>query len=1572
MFGNLSRTSKIAVVLGVIAAVGLLIAVGVAEGWAIAGIMAAGLLAIMLVLWLLYFLTKRVRDKKGSGFERGFSKKFREGVDKFKQAGKSLYEMPWYVMVGEPGAGKTEAIRHASLPFPPGLNNPRQGEGGTQDMDWWFGRKAILLDTAGRVMFEGGAEWLEFLRLLKEYRPNQPINGMILAIPAKSLITDTGDEIVKKASKIAERFEEIQRGVGARFPVYVIVTKSDLISGFREYFYNISDPASQNQMLGWSNPAALDEPFQPEKVEEHLAKVRWRLKRRRFTLLRDPKAVDERARRRIDQVDALYELPDALMKIGSRLRLYLETIFMPNEWSMKPLFVRGIYFTSAMRDGAALDVGLAEAFNIPADKLPEEMRVWEKEHSYFLKDVFMEKAFKETGLVTTTGGSITALQRRRRLIGLGVGSLGAAAVVAFSVWGYLQFSNSIKDRAAFWADVRASIKPKPEAPPQMGEVQLISAPGRDAEANFNRIIAGSTSERTAAQLHADNLKLARTEVAVPAVFNVWAKGVTGLNDKLRDSHQLLYERAVLFPVLRDACARVGEVDLNEPTGRDARRQQLTEALEQLVLLQSMREARRQQEQPAGGTRQPVKLDPPVTELDWKPLMALLVSDEVPSDVVDTWKASYDHFYGADEAPAVWPPPFPELEQRGKKDARRSPLGEAIAKGVVGLTKADLQELVDKAEQFDQVVATLQTYDQAEAQFVGAFVDGSGNIKEDLTGNGQFPRAVYQPFRDLWVKGKESGGGVETLTAKGKQLSNALRKQGARWQFLKHGPGRKSLGEEFAGIAKTLQDRLSSYRELERHTGLPPNRNPQPEDEDAVPPTTLETPVETWKAVSGRRALLEQGLIERLSKTLGTVTDLGGTAAAADDDAEADPSAPPAGDGADGGATGGDAMAAAVPPPSSRDETAAIKNYLTALDNRLLGTPSAGGAAPAPAGGAPAGAPAGGQWRYEARLAGYQWVQGVLTKAPPAGQLVPELTKMKDNMAAQKDATDKSEAFRARPPAAVAHRAALEMAHRRYNTEVLDAALDRAGAASGGTPTDGGGDLPSVPFTSTDAAAGDFGPKAAEARIRNFLALRQAWTVADGRLLGKAELDARFAQQTADFRQQYLKGYIDYWTKPRPIDLGGSWADFQKKAAEPENANVNESLRQFAQGASESLSAVRAVLTADGAAGKADDDLREDAATLAAASGRFTAAAAMLRQNTPQRESFDAALKAWKGLGARPRDARKKLLEMAGGNGAGLDVLFPAGGAGAGPAAGGAGGFANQYWLEFSDKALNLIAAERGRIQNEILKDLAKYGKFPLGPANAQGELTRAQLGDVRALISELRAGAAPARAPGSARARFVLAAIGGTASPIDPNVELAEQLLNRIAPTNGGAGPLTCTVSILRADVLPDDETAASPVLTYPEVLAVQEGNTTSVRRQTGPPRDNKRVLLQNALVGSAPPLIFQFFKYPSDDPKAAGSRPLEVNILGADVKRNPDAGNWTILRALHAADANDLSAKLAGAGADSAEGQKVWAAYVPVRVEREEKRFWLRLVFNQELPPLKDWPDLSKLRGAAAAAGQN
>ncbi|MFN9972321.1 MAG: type VI secretion protein IcmF/TssM N-terminal domain-containing protein, partial [Phycisphaerae bacterium] len=235
-------------------------------------------------------------------------RKFDDGVQKFRAAGKDLYSLPRYLLDGPAGSGKTEARRHCNVGFPPGLQDYLQGAGGTLNMHWWFTNHAVVLDPAGRMFMEsagpdaecGGGEWGEFLKLLKRSRPNQPVNGMFLVIGADSLIRDKSEDIESKAGRIAQQLDTIQRTLDVRFPVFVIITKCDLIAGFREFFDNVTDPNLQHQLLGWSTPDQLDSPLRVELVEEHMKQVKHKLTARRLALVADSTRYAQGTGKRMD------------------------------------------------------------------------------------------------------------------------------------------------------------------------------------------------------------------------------------------------------------------------------------------------------------------------------------------------------------------------------------------------------------------------------------------------------------------------------------------------------------------------------------------------------------------------------------------------------------------------------------------------------------------------------------------------------------------------------------------------------------------------------------------------------------------------------------------------------------------------------------------------------------------------------------------------------------------------------------------------------------------------------------------------------------------------------------------------------------------------------------------------------------------------------------------------------------------------------------------------------------------------------------------------------------------------
>jgi len=449
-------------------------------------VLVIALLFLLLLLRLVWRVFKRKRSNAAlvDGMAKGpsaadrevgmLNERFTQALDVLKKApsgsrgvfkgGAFLYELPWYIFIGAPGSGKTTALLNAGLTFPlaekMGAGGVR-GVGGTRNCDWWFTDEAILIDTAGRYTTQesdsatDAAAWDGFLALLRKSRPRRPINGVLLTVNIQDLLQQNPNERKEHAAKLRARMQELTEKLGVKAPVYVLVTKADLIAGFNEFFGELNRE-ERNQVWGFSFP------YSPQSADDPLANFGSE-----FAAL--DKRVRERVMERMDAESdvlrraAIFNFPQQFAGIKGLLGGFLEQVFSAGGSLEERPLLRGVYFTSGTQEGTPIDrvMGtLARTFGV--ERRVASIAAARGGKSFFLHRLLKDVIFNEQGLV----GENRAMERRRsrlRLAGFAVTALVAVGLIAGWAVSYTRNKSYVAEIDAKLPDLRKAVDSIPPA-----------------------------------------------------------------------------------------------------------------------------------------------------------------------------------------------------------------------------------------------------------------------------------------------------------------------------------------------------------------------------------------------------------------------------------------------------------------------------------------------------------------------------------------------------------------------------------------------------------------------------------------------------------------------------------------------------------------------------------------------------------------------------------------------------------------------------------------------------------------------------------------------------------------------------------------------------------------------------------------------------------------------------------------------------------------------------------------------------------------------------------------------------
>jgi type VI secretion system protein ImpL len=352
-----------------------------------------------------------------------------------------LYEQPWYAIIGPPGAGKTTALLNAGLRFPLAGQMGQgavAGVGGTRMCDWWFTEDAVLIDTAGRYTTQDSnatidrAGWNAFLALLKETRPRQPLNGLLVAFPLGDIAQAPAAERKAHAAAIRGRVNELQTRFGLRMPVYMLFTKADLIAGFTEFFDDL-DRDGRAQVWGTTFGLAQDAAAAVAEFPGELRALVQRLNTRLFDRMQAERNPDRRAR------IALF--PGQLASLEAVLTEFLHDAFDGTREDPAPL-LRGVYFTSGTQEGTPFDrLTGTLARTLGVDRTATRSLQPVQGRSYFLEHLLKQVIFGEALLVANSPAAT------RRRVALRAAGYGTACLLVAATAGVVWQARSAGQRA---------------------------------------------------------------------------------------------------------------------------------------------------------------------------------------------------------------------------------------------------------------------------------------------------------------------------------------------------------------------------------------------------------------------------------------------------------------------------------------------------------------------------------------------------------------------------------------------------------------------------------------------------------------------------------------------------------------------------------------------------------------------------------------------------------------------------------------------------------------------------------------------------------------------------------------------------------------------------------------------------------------------------------------------------------------------------------------------------------------------------------------------------------------------
>ena len=275
--------------------------------------------------------------------------------------GGGTYAVPWYLVIGEPGSGRSTAIRSMDLtwegqgPLPIGFAQAQ--------CSYWLSREALFIEPEAAVLGpRRNPQALEALCTdLRAARPREPVDGIVLVLSVAEFIDLDERAFEEYANRIRAYLIEVGRAMHADVPTYVVLTRYDTLWGFAEVFQWTPDRRREDPW-GFSLPFGTESQSAVARIHEELDALSARLEASCLFKLLSEDPPEQRTR-------AFQHLAEMRALIG-KLRELFRIVFMANAFERAP-WIRAAILGSAMPGtGDRLRAGVTRFINMGLGQPP--------------------------------------------------------------------------------------------------------------------------------------------------------------------------------------------------------------------------------------------------------------------------------------------------------------------------------------------------------------------------------------------------------------------------------------------------------------------------------------------------------------------------------------------------------------------------------------------------------------------------------------------------------------------------------------------------------------------------------------------------------------------------------------------------------------------------------------------------------------------------------------------------------------------------------------------------------------------------------------------------------------------------------------------------------------------------------------------------------------------------------------------------------------------------------------------------------------------------------------------------